>query len=1029
MAKGDSPDARPRAQHPLRRRRGPRLHRPDLAPGRHGAGHGRRHAVLQDAEGAAGRPGLRRRRRHVHRRLPRGDQLRRRAALSAGRDRREQRLRLLHAHRPSRRAAEQLADKAAGYGIPGVRADGNDVLAVYEVTKDAVDRARRGEGVTLDRADDLPAQGPRGARQPVVRARRRDRALGRENDPLDRYVAAADRRRGLRRAGARGDRRAGAGGDRRGHGRRGDSRRRPSRATALVGVYADPPASRALWYREGIRSAVDGTSARRAGGRTMAEVTYLEAIRQGLFEEMERDQHVFCIGEDIGAYGGAFKVTEGLLERFGERAGDRHADQRDRRSSARRRARRTWACARCARCSSSTSSPAPTTCSPTTSPRRATAPSCRVRWWCAVRAAATCAAGRSTRRIPRRRSSTPRASRSSIPPRRGTRRGCIKAAIRDDDCVLFFEHKYLYRRIKEELPAGRSRGARSARRAWRARARTSSIITYAATVWKALEAAEQLEREDGLSVEVLDLRIAAADGRRGDRRDGEEDQSGAHRPRGHRAPAGIAGRDHGPDQRAGLRVARRAGPAGGGARRAAARTRRSSRISCCRRRRTSCGRRGGWRRTSWRTEPWPRSTSSCPRWASPSPRAPCRAGSRRSATRSSATSRSSRSRPTRSTPRFPSPAAGVLAEILVTGGPDGRGADGRGAGSRPKPAPPRHRRRTAPAPGGACSRPAGRSRSRRGRRAAPTGAGSSARVRARRLPPASRPSRRVASGDAIAATAARRCEERLRRRSTPLVRKMAAEHNLDLSTIPGTGLAGRVTKNDILNYHRGRSGRGRAPAAPSDAAARASAARPAAAASPGAHAGPRAGRRAVAGRPGRALVPDPQAHRRAHGHVAARLAAREHDLRGRLHPRRAAPRQEQEGIRRPRREPDLPRVHRQGRRRRAAQAPGRQLRRRAARARSIRRDINLGIAVALDWGLIVPVVKHADELSLIGLARAINDLGERARTKKLSPDEVQKRHVHHHQSRRVRLGDRARRSSTSRRRRFSASARSKSSRP
>ena len=55
-----------------------------------------------------------------------------------------------------------------------------------------------------------------------------------------------------------------------------------------------------------------------------------------------------------------------------------------------------------------------------------------------------------------------------------------------------------------------------------------------------------------------------------------------------------------------------------------------------------------------------------------------------------------------------------------------------------------------------------------------------------------------------------------------------------------------------------------------------------------------------------------------------------------------------------------------------------------------RRDINLGIAVALDWGPIVPVIKHADELSLLGIARVINDLGERARNKKLSPDEVQK---------------------------------------
>jgi len=53
-----------------------------------------------------------------------------------------------------------------------------------------------------------------------------------------------------------------------------------------------------------------------------------------------------------------------------------------------------------------------------------------------------------------------------------------------------------------------------------------------------------------------------------------------------------------------------------------------------------------------------------------------------------------------------------------------------------------------------------------------------------------------------------------------------------------------------------------------------------------------------------------------------------------------------------------------------------------------KRDVNLGIAVALDWGLIVPVIKKADERNLIGLARAINDLGERARAKKLTPDDV-----------------------------------------
>jgi 2-oxoglutarate dehydrogenase E2 component (dihydrolipoamide succinyltransferase) len=55
-----------------------------------------------------------------------------------------------------------------------------------------------------------------------------------------------------------------------------------------------------------------------------------------------------------------------------------------------------------------------------------------------------------------------------------------------------------------------------------------------------------------------------------------------------------------------------------------------------------------------------------------------------------------------------------------------------------------------------------------------------------------------------------------------------------------------------------------------------------------------------------------------------------------------------------------------------------------------RRDINIGLAVALDWGLIVPVIKHADELSLLGIARSIQDLAERARSKKLSPDDVQR---------------------------------------
>jgi 2-oxoisovalerate dehydrogenase E1 component beta subunit len=87
-------------------------------------------------------------------------------------------------------------------------------------------------------------------------------------------------------------------------------------------------------------------------------------------------------------------------------------------------------------------------------------------------------------------------------------KGLMKAAIRDDDCVLFFEHKYLYRRIKGVMPTGdhvvpigKARVAREGK--------DLSIITYAAAMHKSLEAAERLAKEDGIDVEVLDLRTLA----------------------------------------------------------------------------------------------------------------------------------------------------------------------------------------------------------------------------------------------------------------------------------------------------------------------------------------------------------------------------------------------------------------------------------------------------------------------------------------------------------------------------------------
>jgi 2-oxoglutarate dehydrogenase E2 component (dihydrolipoamide succinyltransferase) len=228
-------------------------------------------------------------------------------------------------------------------------------------------------------------------------------------------------------------------------------------------------------------------------------------------------------------------------------------------------------------------------------------------------------------------------------------------------------------------------------------------------------------------------------------------------------------------------------------------------------------------------------------------------------------------------------------------------------------------------------------------------------------------------------------EERLRRKSTPLVRKMAAEHNVDISAVPGTGLAGRVTKNDILGYIEGGAAgqRGSGAVAPGAAPERAVTAQP-----------PRG--------PAVAPVVDPWPGDRIEPWSRIRKLTADHMVMS----RRVSPHVNTVF------EIDYTRVAQVRSRKKQDYAErgvnltylafitkvvADNLRKHpvlnsavSGESTLFRRDVNIGIAVALDWGLIVPVIKHADELSLLGVARAINDLGERARTKKLSPDEVQK---------------------------------------
>ena len=234
-------------------------------------------------------------------------------------------------------------------------------------------------------------------------------------------------------------------------------------------------------------------------------------------------------------------------------------------------------------------------------------------------------------------------------------------------------------------------------------------------------------------------------------------------------------------------------------------------------------------------------------------------------------------------------------------------------------------------------------------------------------------------------------EERLQTRSTPLVRRIAAEHHVDIARVPGTGHAGRVTKQDLLSFIESRGTPAPAPAPP--AAPRV----PAAAAPPAPSA-------ATAGRGGEVSHPTVEAWPgdRVEPMSRIRKLTADHMILSRRTSAHVTSFYEV----------DYTRIARLRQAKKAEyQARGasltyltfitkviaENLRRHPVLNASVsgdaiiyRKPINIGIAVALDWGLIVPVIRNADDLSLAGIARQMADLAERARTKRLSPDEVQK---------------------------------------
>jgi pyruvate dehydrogenase E2 component (dihydrolipoamide acetyltransferase) len=252
-------------------------------------------------------------------------------------------------------------------------------------------------------------------------------------------------------------------------------------------------------------------------------------------------------------------------------------------------------------------------------------------------------------------------------------------------------------------------------------------------------------------------------------------------------------------------------------------------------------------------------------------------------------------------------------------------------------------------------------------------------------PPSSAPSSPAVATPATAEPAneeAAREEEDEHARSSPLVRKIAREHNVNLSQVPGTGMGGRITKQDIMAFLEKP-----APAAGTPAvSARASA--PAISSSAPS---PRPTTPAAAAFPGD-IVPMTQMRkiiaqrmiesRRTSAHVhcvfevdITRIVQLRNKTKNAFEQRHGARltfmpffvRAVIIGLQ------QFPIVN--------ASVEGENIR--------YHRHVNVGIAVALDWGLIVPVLKNADELNFLGLQRGISDLGERSRSKKLKPEEVE----------------------------------------
>jgi 2-oxoisovalerate dehydrogenase E1 component beta subunit len=236
----------------------------------------------------------------------------------------------------------------------------------------------------------------------------------------------------------------------------------------------------------------------------MAVMTYIEAISKAMWEEMERDSSVFLIGEDIGAYGGAFKATKGFQQHFGEeRVIDATLSE--------------------AAIVGAATGAAVVGMRPIVEMQFAdfvsngfnqlvvNSAKTHYRWHLPVPMVVRLPTGGYIHGGPYHSANTEAwfahtpGLKVVAPSTPADAKGLMKAAIRDNNPVMFFEYKYLYRRIKGEVPDGEhivEIGKADVKR----QGRDIVIFTYGSTVHFSLEAAEVLAKEDGAEVMVVDLR-------------------------------------------------------------------------------------------------------------------------------------------------------------------------------------------------------------------------------------------------------------------------------------------------------------------------------------------------------------------------------------------------------------------------------------------------------------------------------------------------------------------------------------------